>query len=94
MTMKHLSECHYEETICWRVAPAGKPWDGPSDPIQYCTYCDKRCETISHECPGKTDPWECECEVFAEAKFFCPYAAIPILEERQDLPACSFHEGG
>jgi len=42
----------------------------------------------SFECPASQNPWEAECEVFANGKYFCPYAALPYLAERIFLPTC------
>lgn len=82
-----LSDC------CFKPAGVYVPMvrmcaDSPPDPIEYCTECDHKCEPIDHDCPAEEDPWEAECHIFAEYHFFCPFAAIPFLDERHDWPPC------
>jgi len=32
-----------------------------------------------HDCPFKKDGWDAECDLIL--KYFCPFAAIPIMDE-------------
>ena len=82
-----LSSCCFKPSEVY-MPPVNAYMDSPPDPIDFCSECEGKCEPIDHDCPAEEDPWEATCDILAEYKFFCPFAATPIQDERHDWPAC------